>query len=200
MTSTQTACTCLIFRDKSTINLHQVKNSPPKAGNWIILLHPLRLNMVKHDQISNFKLYIHYVIQYQLEDAYYFDTIFFRYTCGLIPQIYGGHELGRLLHLSGSTNASPSCMKGTTKMGLSMGENGSWVTRECPIGSMLYGISTYVWLIFVGNVGKYTITWVLWVFEWCIFSTVHFSEKYDRLFIITIYSSVTITCHQPSSL
>ena len=42
---------------------------------------------------------------------------------------------------------------------------------------MLYGISTYVWLIFVGNVGKYTITWVLWVFEWCIFSTVHFSEK-----------------------
>ena len=32
-----------------------------------------------------------------------------------------------------------------------------------PIGSM-YGIFTYIWLIFMVNVGKYTIiTWILWV-------------------------------------
>ncbi len=29
-----------------------------------------------------------------------------------------------------------------------------------PIGSM-YGIFTYIWLIFMVNVGKYTILWVL---------------------------------------
>ena len=74
------------------------------------------------------------------------------------------------------------------------------LTRECPIGSMLYGISTYVWLIFVGNVGKYTIHGSYECLNDALFPLYTSQKKYDRLFIITIYSSVTITCHQPSSL
>ncbi len=35
-----------------------------------------------------------------------------------------------------------------------------------------YGIFTYIWLIYMVNVGKYTIhTWMLWETRWCFFFT-----------------------------